>query len=60
MVSPGLATGVMLVPYVGVASILIEGGEIQIPAGARGTVRLAEDVDFPAGASPAAPGETTP
>jgi hypothetical protein len=55
-----LATGVMLVPYVGVASILIEGGEIQIPAGARGTVRLAEDVDFPAVASPAAPGETTP
>lgn len=41
-----LATGVSLVPYVGLASILIEGGEIQIPAGARGTVRLAEDVDF--------------
>lgn len=55
-----LATGVLLVPYVGVASILIEGGEIQIPAGARGTVRLAEDVDFPAGASPAVPEETTP
>lgn len=42
-----LATGVMLVPYVGVASILIKGGEIEIPAGARATVRLAEDVDLP-------------
>lgn len=42
-----LATGVMLVPYVGLASILIKGGEIEIPAGARATVRLAEDVDLP-------------
>jgi hypothetical protein len=55
-----LATGVMLVPYVGLASILIEGGEIQMPAGVRGTVRLAEDVDFPAGGPPAIPGGTTP
>lgn len=52
-----LATGVMLVPYVGVASILIKGGEIEIPAGARATVRLAEDVDLPLNANHPEPGE---
>lgn len=43
-----LATGVLLVPYVGVAAVFVQGGEIEIPAGARATVKLAEDVDLPA------------
>ncbi|EJL32551.1 hypothetical protein PMI01_02542 [Caulobacter sp. AP07] len=42
-----LATGVLLVPYAGVAAVLIKGGEIEIPAGARATVRLAEDLELP-------------
>ncbi len=42
-----LATGVLLAPYVGMGAVLIQGGEIQIPAGSRATVRLAEDVDLP-------------
>ncbi len=42
-----LATGVLLVPYAGVAAAFIQGGEIEIPAGARATVRLAEDLDLP-------------
>lgn len=52
-----LATGVMLIPYVGVASILIKGGEIEIPAGARATVRLADAVDLPLYATVSKPGE---
>jgi hypothetical protein len=43
----GLATGVLLTPYVGFAAGLIRGGEVDIPAGARYTVKLAEDVDLP-------------
>lgn len=39
----GLATGVLLVPYAAPVAILIKGGEIEIPAGTRTTVRLAED-----------------
>lgn len=42
-----LATGVLLVPYAGVAAAFIQGGEIEIPAGARATVRLAEDLELP-------------
>jgi hypothetical protein len=42
----GLASGVLLLPRVGVAAVLIRGGEVQIPAGARYTVKLAEDVDL--------------
>lgn len=42
-----LATGVLLVPYVGIAAVFVQGGEIEIPAGARATVKLAEDVDLP-------------
>ncbi|TCS18089.1 hypothetical protein [Caulobacter sp. BK020] len=47
-----LATGVLLAPYVGVAAAFIQGGEIEIPAGARATVRLAEDVELPVNAAP--------
>jgi hypothetical protein len=36
-----------MVPYVGVASMFIRGGEIEIPEGARAVVKLAEDVDLP-------------
>lgn len=50
-----LATGVLLVPYAGVAAVFIQGGEIQIPAGARATVRLAEDLDLPVSATPPSP-----
>ncbi len=50
-----LATGVLLVPYAGVAAAFIQGGEIEIPAGARATVRLAEDLDLPASATPPSP-----
>ena len=42
----GLATGVMLLPYVGPTAVLIRGGEVEIPAGAHYTVKLAEDVDL--------------
>lgn len=42
-----LATGVLLLPYVGVTAMLIEGGEIAIPAGTRATAKLAEDVEPP-------------
>jgi hypothetical protein len=42
-----LATGMLLVPYVGLAAGFVQGGEIEIPAGARATVKLAEDVELP-------------
>jgi hypothetical protein len=42
-----LATGVSLLPYVGVAAMFIHGGVVQFPAGAHATVKLAEDVDLP-------------
>jgi hypothetical protein len=47
-----LAQGVLLLPYVGVTSALIRGGEITIPAGTRATVKLAEDVELPASPPP--------
>jgi len=53
-----LATGALLVPLVGLGAVFIQGGEIQIPAGARATVRLAEDVDLPLAASSEPKGET--
>ena len=43
----GLATVVLLTPYVGVTAALIQGGEVEIPAGTHYTVKLAEDVDLP-------------
>jgi hypothetical protein len=42
-----VATGMLLVPYVGLAAGLVKGGEVEIPAGVRYTVKLAEDVDLP-------------
>jgi len=42
----GLATGMLMVPYVGLAAGFVQGGEVEIPAGARYTVKLAEDVDL--------------
>ncbi|MDP3854079.1 MAG: hypothetical protein Q8Q77_10235 [Phenylobacterium sp.] len=51
-----LATGVMLVPYAAPVAILIKGGEIEIPAGTRTTVRLAED--FQVNASARSEGKT--
>ncbi|WP_395645118.1 hypothetical protein [Terricaulis sp.] len=41
------ALAVSMIPYAGVASLFIQGGEIQIPVGARGTARIAEDVQIP-------------
>lgn len=42
-----LATGIMFVPYVGLAAGFIHGGQVEIPAGARYTVKLTEDIDLP-------------
>jgi hypothetical protein len=41
------ALAVSMIPYAGVAGIFVQGGEIEIPVGARGTARLAVDVDVP-------------
>jgi hypothetical protein len=54
-----LATGVLLVPYAGVAAVFIQGGEIEMPAGARATVRLAEDLELPVSATPPSTTEET-
>jgi hypothetical protein len=50
------ALGVSMIPVAGVAAIFIQGGEVEIPAGARGTARLTNDIDVPisAAAAPAA------
>lgn len=40
------ALAVSMIPYAGVAGIFIQGGEVDIPIGARGTARLAEDFEF--------------
>ncbi len=37
------ANTLLLVPYVGIASVLVQGGEIEIPAGTRAQARLAVD-----------------
>lgn len=42
-----LATGMLLVPLVGLTTVFVRGGEIEIPAGTRATVRLVEDTDLP-------------
>lgn len=55
-----LATGVLLVPYAGVAAAFIQGGEIEIPAGARATVKLAEDLELPVSAIPSPTSPTSP
>lgn len=55
------ALAVGMIPYAGIASIFIQGGEIEIPAGARGTARLAADIDIPISApEPAPAAETAP
>lgn len=41
------ALAVSMIPYAGIAGIFVQGGEVNIPAGARGTARLAHDVDVP-------------
>jgi hypothetical protein len=52
----GAAVAVSLIPYAGVASIFVQGGKVEIPTGARGSARLAEDVDV---AAPQAPSGQT-
>lgn len=42
-----LATGMMLVPYVGLATVFVRGGNIEMPAGTRATAKLAQDVELP-------------
>lgn len=39
------ALAVSMIPYAGIAGIFVQGGNIEIPVGARGTARLANDVD---------------
>lgn len=51
------ALAVSMIPYAGVASLFIQGGEIQIPVGARGTARIAEDVDIPLAAAETVPAQ---
>lgn len=53
------ALAVSMIPYAGVAGIFVHGGEVDIPAGARGTARLAVDVDVPLSALPAPENQTT-
>lgn len=48
------ALAVSMIPYAGIAGIFIHGGKVEIPAGARGTARLAADVDIPLEPAPAA------
>lgn len=48
----GAAVAVSFIPYAGVASIFVQGGKVEIPAGARGLARLAEDVEAPAPQTP--------
>ncbi|MDO8295700.1 MAG: hypothetical protein Q7T19_04580 [Caulobacter sp.] len=52
-----LATGLMLTPYVGLAAVIIPGGDIEIPAGTRATARLAEDVELQINATTVSGGE---
>lgn len=42
-----LATGMMMVPYVGLATVFVRGGNIEMPAGTRAIAKLATDVEIP-------------
>lgn len=46
---------VSMIPYAGIAGIFVNGGEIDLPVGARGTARLAVDVDIAESPPTAAP-----
>lgn len=52
-----LATGMLLVPYVGLATVFVRGGNIELPAGTRATARLAEDVELQVNATDVSGGE---
>lgn len=41
------ALALSFVPYAGVASIFLHGGEVVIPEGAQGVARIAVDLEFP-------------
>jgi hypothetical protein len=41
------ALAVTMIPYAGVVGIFVQGGEVHMPVGTRGTARLAADVDIP-------------
>lgn len=41
------ALAVSMIPYAGIAGIFVQGGEVDIPVGARGTARIAEDIEVP-------------
>lgn len=42
-----MATGLLLVPYAGLAVVFLKGGEIAMPSGTRATAKLAEDFTPP-------------
>lgn len=42
-----LATGLLLVPYAGLAVVFLKGGEIAMPSETRATAKLAEDFTPP-------------
>jgi len=52
------ALAVSMIPYAGIAGIFVQGGEVEIPVGARGTARLANDVDLPIAAAAPQTSET--
>lgn len=53
------ATGMMLVPYVGIAAFVVRGGDIDLPAGTKGVAKLVADLDITEPVAAAAP-NTTP
>jgi hypothetical protein len=58
----GMVTALALVPYAGVLSIFIHGGEIDVPVGARAQAKLAAELapDLPLSPQSAAPASTSP
>ncbi len=54
------ALAVTMIPYAGVAGIFVQGGQVEIPAGASGTARLAADVAVPTPAPQTAVQEPPP
>lgn len=49
------ALAVSMIPYAGVAGIFVQGGEIELPAGAYGAARLATALELPETSSLTAP-----
>jgi hypothetical protein len=48
----GTSTGIAAIPYIGLASLLVSGGDVVITSGGRASARLAQDFPAPAQAQP--------